>query len=164
MSGKDTLTAFAKEHQSREIEFRRLQNCYAAETATAYVGVVDTSWSDLAEEDDPDELKVPHFGVIPISSAVKSNWHIGNDVPFVLDPSRNPGVSPADGELNYVWVTFRATSSQGFLFVHPDGERVFVKWDDEGSSSCGKFVFRAFKDEAAARYWVTLRAEQLIHR
>lgn len=163
MSKLDLLAALVAEHQLRENELRRLQNEVALADHVMFAGVVDTSWSDLAEPTDSLEARTPHFGAIPVSSLAPSNWVLGDDLPFITVPGTGAAMAPnqASDDIRRGWMTFRATTADGFLVVHPDGERVFTRWEDEGCLPSGQIFFRAFpglmqalawaRDQAAAR-------------
>jgi len=158
MSTQSTLATFVAEHQSRENELRRLQNCLAAETQRAFVGLVDTSWCDLGADYDPDLIS---HGVVPISDQVQSNWAMGNDVPFALDPTLRSKIESSGNEVRYVWITFKSTSEDSFLFTHPDGERRSIQWGDTGTSHLGSYLFRAFTTEQEAQEWVDERLARM---
>lgn len=154
------LVAFIIEQQRRETELRRLQNCVVYDAACGYVAVVDTSWSSLAEPDDDVETRTPHFGVIPVSEVAHSNWHVGNDRPFVLASKDNPDLGPTETEVTAPWVTFRVTSETTVLCMR-DGERILVEWGQEGCSEDGNFHICAFRTGDAAQNWASSKASEL---
>ena len=155
------LAAFILEQQMREPELRRLQNCVANGAARGYVAIVDTSWSSLASFDDDVEDRTPHFGVIPVSDLAHSNWHVGNNKPFVLAPEDNPVLGPNESEVIAPWVKFRVTLETSVLCMR-DGERILVEWGQESCSEDGNFHICAFRTEEAAQNWVSSKVSQLM--
>jgi hypothetical protein len=164
MNHKDLLKEFVQEHQAREVELRRLQNCVAAESPRAYIGLVDYTYND---DEDPPDVGC-HFGTFPVSDQAPSNWHPANDHPFVLARADNPLLMPSNGEILDVWFTFKVTSDQGYCFIDPDGHRAFVPWGKVEGSIDGSIVFCSFWSEEKAKRWVskrlTIRAPELPSR